>query len=95
MRFLLFFIFVAHVFLLYSCKVKATLPENAVVIDQLIYVDEVEKGTPQTVTMPDGETFTFKMPEKLSDGDTIKIRQRKNEKPYYIRVKLKKRDEKN
>jgi len=75
-------------FFISSCKVQAKLPVDAVVLDTIIYTDEVQSGQPQTVEMPDGTVFTYKMPEKVSDRDVIKIKQDKNGKSYYIRVKL-------
>ncbi len=80
-------------FLTASCKVSASLPSDAIVLDQIIYADEVMKGVPQTVQMPDGTTFTYKMPKKLADGQIIKIRDIPGKKPYYIRIHLRFRDE--
>ncbi|MBR4530897.1 hypothetical protein IKO70_00635 [bacterium] len=90
----LFFIAVSVLFLMFlsGCEVEPKLPENALVIDQVIYVDEVQEGVPQTVQMPDGKVVTYKMPMKLKDKQLIKIREVEGEPPYYIRVSLKERD---
>ena len=74
-----------------GCEVEPKLPENALVIDQVIYVDEVQEGVPQTVQMPDGKVVTYKMPMKLKDKQLIKI-DAKGDRPYYIRVFLRERD---
>ncbi len=74
-----------------GCKVTQTLPPDAVVLEQIIYVEEVQKGTPQTIQMPNGTTVTYKMPEKLHDGQIIKIRDIPGERPYYIKIQLKHR----
>ena len=77
-----------------GCEVEPKLPENALVIDQVIYVDEVKEGVPQTVQMPDGKVVTYKMPMKLKDKQLIKIKEAEGEPPYYIRVMLRERDAK-
>ncbi len=89
----LFFIAVSVLFLMFlaGCEVEPKLPENALVIDQVIYVDEVQEGVPQTVQMPDGKVVTYKMPMKLKDKQLIKI-DAKGDRPYYIRVFLRERD---
>ena len=74
-----------------GCKVTQTLPPDAVVLEQIIYVEEVRKGTPQTIQMPNGTTVTYKMPEKLHDQQIIKIRDIPGERPYYIIVQVKHR----
>ena len=84
--FLPFFLFLA------GFTIEEKLPYNAVVLEQVIYVDEVQNGTPQTVQMPNGKAVTYKMPEKLTDGQLIKIRDIKGEPPYYIRIKLRERE---
>lgn len=76
--------------MLTGCEVEPKLPENALVLDQVIYVDEVKEGVPQTVQMPDGKVVTYKMPMKLKDKQLIKI-DAKGDLPYYIRVSLKER----
>jgi hypothetical protein len=43
--------------------------------------------------MPSGTTVTYKMPEKLHDGQLIKVRDIEGERPYYIRISLRYRDE--
>ena len=78
-----------------SCEVEPKLPENALVLDQVIYVDEVKEGVPQTVQMPNGKVVTYKMPMKLKDKQLIKIREVEGEPPYYIRVFLRERDAEN
>ena len=87
-----FFIVFSVLFLmmLTGCEVEPKLPENALVLDQVIYVDEVQEGVPQTVQMPDGKVVTYKMPMKLKDKQLIKI-DAKGDRPYYIRVSLKER----
>ena len=75
-----------------GCEVEPKLPENALVVDQMIFVDEVKEGVPQTVQMPDGKVVTYKMPMKLKDKQLIKIREVEGEPPYYIRVFLRERD---
>ena len=75
-----------------GCEVEPKLPENALVVDQVIFVDEVKEGVPQTVQMPDGKVVTYKMPMKLKDKQLIKIREVEGEPPYYIRVFLRERD---
>jgi len=75
-----------------GCEVEPKLPENALVLDQVIYIDEVQEGVPQTVQMPNGKVVTYKMPMKLKDKQLIKIREVEGEPPYYIRVSLKERD---
>ncbi|MBR4490605.1 hypothetical protein IKP13_08235 [bacterium] len=75
-----------------GCEVEPKLPENALVLDQVIYVDEVQEGVPQTVQMPNGKVVTYKMPMKLKDKQLIKIREVEGEPPYYIRVFLRERD---
>jgi len=89
----LFFIAVFMFFLMFlsGCEVEPKLPENALVLDQVIYVDEVKEGVPQTVQMPDGKVVTYKMPMKLKDRQLIKI-DAKGDRPYYIRVSLRERD---
>ena len=76
--------------MLTSCEVEPKLPENALVLDQVVYVDEVQEGVPQTVQMPDGKVVTYKMPMKLKDKQLIKI-DAKGDRPYYIRVSLRER----
>ena len=76
--------------MLTGCEVEPKLPENALVLDQVIYVDEVKEGVPQTVQMPDGKVVTYKMPMKLKDKQLIKI-DAKGDRPYYIRVSQKER----
>lgn len=90
----LFFIAVSAFFLMFlaGCEIEPKLPENALVLDQVIYVDEVQTGVPQTVQMPDGKVVTYKMPMKLKNKQLIKI-EAKGDRPYYIRVSLKERDE--
>ena len=75
-----------------GCEVEPKLPDNALVIDQVIYVDEVQEGVPQTVQMPNGKVVTYKMPVKIKDKQLIKIREVEGEPPYYIRVMLRERD---
>jgi len=89
-----FFVAFLMLFLVFlcSCEVEPKLPENALVIDQVIYVDEVKEGVPQTVQMPDGKVVTYKMPMKLKDKQLIKIKEAEGEPPYYIRVMLRERD---
>lgn len=77
-----------------GCEVEPKLPDNALVIDQVIYVDEVQEGVPQTVQMPNGKVVTYKMPVKIKDKQLIKIREVEGEPPYYIRVMLRERDAK-
>ncbi len=86
---------VAAVFLLtvVSCEIKEKLPENAVVLEQVIFIDEVERGIPQTIQMPNGTVVTYKMPAKLADGDLIKVRDVPGERPYYIKVTLQRREQ--
>lgn len=88
----LFFIVFSVLFLmmLTGCEVEPKLPENALVLDQVVYVDEVQEGVPQTVQMPDGKVVTYKMPMKLKDKQLIKI-DAKGDRPYYIRVSLRER----
>lgn len=75
-----------------SCEVEPQLPYNAVVLEQIIYVDEVKQGIPQTVQMPNGKVVTYKMPMKLKDKQLLKVRDVEGEPPYYIRVMLRERD---
>ena len=77
---------------LISCEVEPQLPYNAVVLEQIIYVDEVKQGIPQTVQMPNGKVVTYKMPMKLKDKQLLKVRDVEGEPPYYIRVMLRERD---
>jgi len=86
-----FFLVLAMFVFLVSCKITQTLPPDAVVLEQIIYVEEVRKGTPQTIQMPNGTTVTYKMPEKLHDQQIIKIRDIPGERPYYIKIQLKHR----
>ena len=90
----LFFIAVSMFFLMFivGCEVEPKLPENALVLDQVIYVDEVQKGVPQTVQMPDGKVITYKMPLQVKNGQLLKVHEVKGEPPYYIRVFLRERD---
>ncbi|HSA32600.1 MAG TPA: hypothetical protein P5077_02625 [bacterium] len=74
-----------------SCEIKEKLPDDAVVLEQVIFIDEVQQGIPQTIQMPNGTVVTYKMPVKLSDGDIIKIREMPGERPFYIKVKLQQR----
>ena len=74
-----------------ACEIKEKLPENAVVLEQVIFIDEVQQGIPQTIQMPNGTVVTYKMPLKLADGDVIKVRDMPGERPYYIKVKLQQR----
>jgi len=76
-----------------GCKIDEKLPADAVILDQIIFVDEVQKGVPQTLLMPNGTTVTYKMPEKLYDGQLIKVRDVKGERPYYIKITLRYRNE--
>lgn len=87
-------ILVSTVFFLLSCKVQVDqkLPEDAVVLDQIIYVDEVRQGVPQTIQLPNGTVVTYKMPEKLYDGQLIKVKHIEGERPYYIKISLRNRD---
>lgn len=80
--------------LLNGCVVEEKLPYNAVVLEQVIFTDEVIEGVPQTIQMPNGKAVTYKMPAKLQDGQLLKVRDVKGEPPYYIRVSLKIRDAK-
>ena len=75
-----------------SCEIKEKMPEDAVVLEQVIFIDEVERGIPQTIQMPNGTVVTYKMPLKLADGDIIKVRDMPGERPYYIKVKLERRN---
>ena len=88
-----FFVVFSVLFLmmLTGCEVEPKLPENALVLDQVIYVDEVQEGVPQTVQMPNGKVVTYKMPMKLKDKQLIKIREVEGKPPYYIRVFLRER----
>ena len=86
------FVFTLFFLIIAGCTIEEKLPYNAVVLEQVIYVDEVQNGTPQTVQMPNGKAVTYKMPEKLTDGQLIKIRDIQGEPPYYIRIKLRERD---
>ena len=86
-------IFIIAVSCFISCKIDAPLPPDAVILEQILYVDEVQRGVPQTILMPNGTGVTYKMPEKLTDGQLIKIRDVPGERPYYIRVRLRFRDE--
>jgi hypothetical protein len=90
---LFFLVVIISVFSICSCKVDPKLPPDAVVLEQIIYADEVIKGTPQTIQMPNGTGVTYKMPEKLTDGQLIKVRDVPGERPYYIRVRIRFRDE--
>ncbi|HNT27762.1 MAG TPA: hypothetical protein PKH10_06255 [bacterium] len=74
-----------------SCEIKEKLPDDAVVLEQIIFIDEVQQGIPQTIQMPNGTVVTYKMPVKLADGDIIKIREMPGEPPFYIKVKLQQR----
>jgi hypothetical protein len=74
-----------------ACEIREKMPDNAVVLEQVIFIDEVQQGIPQTIQMPNGTVVTYKMPTKLADGDVIKIRDMPGENPYYIKVKLQKR----
>ena len=89
------FVAVLLLFLVFSagCEVEPKLPENALVLDQVIYVDEVQEGVPQTVQMPNGKVVTYKMPMKVKDKQLLKVRDVEGEPPYYIRVVLRERDE--
>ncbi len=78
---------------LVSCEIKEKLPDNAVVLEQVIFIDEVERGVPQTIQMPNGTVVTYKMPTRLADGDLIKVRDMPGERPYYIKVKLQRREQ--
>lgn len=90
-----FFITVSLVsmFFVCGCQVEPKLPDDALVIDQVIYVDEVKEGVPQTVQMPDGKVMTYKMPPKLQDRQLIRIQGKEGEPSYYVRVMLRERDE--
>lgn len=90
--FTVLFIFTA-LFML-SCKVQVDqkLPEDAVVLDQIIFFDEVRQGVPQTLQLPNGTVVTYKMPEKLYDGQLIKVKHVEGERPYYIKISLRNRD---
>ena len=90
MRFFFIVFSVLFLMMLAGCEIEPKLPENALVLDQVIYVDEVQEGVPQTVQMPDGKVVTYKMPMKLKDKQLIKI-DAKGDRPYYIRVFLKER----
>ncbi|MBP5405928.1 hypothetical protein J6Z19_02105 [bacterium] len=92
----LFFIAISLFFLMFlcGCEVEPQLPYNAVVLEQVIYVDEVKEGIPQTVQMPNGKVVTYKMPMKLKDKQLLKVREVEGEPPYYIRVMLRERDAK-
>lgn len=74
-----------------SCEIKEKLPDDAVVLEQVIFIDEVQQGIPQTIQMPNGTVVTYKMPVKLADGDIIRIRDMPGERPFYIKVKLQQR----
>lgn len=78
-----------------GCKfqVDQTLPADAVILDQILFFDEVKNGVPQTLLMPNGTTVTYKMPEKIFDGQLIKVKHVEGERPYYIKISLRKRDE--
>ena len=88
-----FFIFsLLFLVMLTGCEVEPKLPDDAIVLDQVIYVDEVQKGVPQTVQMPDGKVVTYKMPMQVKNGQLLKVHEAKGEPPYYIRVFLRERD---
>lgn len=78
------------VLFLYGCKVQVDykLPPDAIILEQVLFVDEVKNGVPQTLLMPNGTTVTYKMPEKIFDGQLIKVRDVKGERPYFIKIKL-------
>lgn len=78
--------------ILTGCKVDAPLPKNAVILHQNIYVDEIEQGTPQTIQLANGTGVTWKMPKTLYDGQLLKVRDVEGEPPYYIKVKIIKRE---
>jgi hypothetical protein len=80
------------VWVLTACEIKEKMPDNAVVLDQVIFIDEVQRGVPQTIQMPNGTVVTYKMPVRLADGDIIKVRDMPGERPFYIKVKLEKRE---
>ena len=70
-----FIVALFFVALMSGCKVNQTLPKNAIVRDQVIFYDEVKKGTPQTIQMPNGTTVTYKLPDTVTDGQLIKIKE--------------------
>lgn len=80
-----------------SCEkisIERKIPEDAVIAQEVIFIDEVEEGEPQTVQFPGGKVLTYKMPPELKDGQIVKIKEIEGEPPYYIKFKLKKRPEK-
>ena len=87
-------IFVFSALSVLSCKVQVDqkLPEDAVVLDQIIFFDEVRQGVPQTIQLPNGTVVTYKMPEKLYDGQLIKVKHVEGERPYYIKISLRDRN---
>lgn len=87
--FLFLFIFISPI----GCVIEQKLPADGIILDQVIFVDEVKNGVPQTLLMPNGTTVTYKMPEKLYDGQIIKVRDIPGERPYFIKINLQNRDE--
>lgn len=89
------FFVIAFFFFIFSagCRIDQQLPANAVILEQVVFVDEVQQGVPQTLLMPNGTTVTYKMPKKLYDGQLIKVRDIEGERPYYIKITLRHRDE--
>ncbi len=76
-----------------ACQINTPLPKNAVILHQNIFVDEIQKGTPQTIQLPNGTVVTWKMPQRLKDGQLIKVRDIPGEPPYYIKISIIKRDD--
>lgn len=93
MRISIVFLFVLSLGVI-GCKVDAPLPKNAVILQQNIYVDEIENGTPQTIQLQKGTTVTWIMPKTLKDGQLLKVRDVKGEAPFYIRVTIIEREPK-
>ncbi|HNW81892.1 MAG TPA: hypothetical protein PKG52_03275 [bacterium] len=79
----------------WGCKVQIDqqLPEDAIVLDQILFIDEVQSGVPQTLQLPNGTVVTYKMPEKIYDGQLIKVKHVEGERPYYIKISLRNRNE--
>jgi len=80
--------------MLTGCQVDTKLPANAVILHQNIFIDEIEQGTPQTIVLANGKGVTWKMPKTLHDGQLLKVRDVKGEPPYYIKIKIIKRETK-
>jgi len=88
-KFQIVVIFIIMINIIAGCKVSQEIPPDGVVLYHVITAEDFKKRVPQTIILKDGNSVVFKMPEKLEDGDVIKIGKVKGQKwIYFVKVKF-------